>query len=405
MKKHVLILCFCIAIGILATGCGQIDQAGVALVAPALSPAPPTATPIPITPTAPPVTLPLATTIPPASSPINAGNVAQITELAALDGSIGPLTRLTFNAAGDALAASDYEGGAMVWHLRESTLQTLEYPNETTTNEDEMRASPPGRIPYGAMHFLSNGHELMVFDSESIRTWRLTDNTLVVDARLSDGGNFMPNGTVTLNTAGTMMARGGQRDEFNNYREGMTRIWDITGENRPLDLEGHSGWIEALAFNPGSTLLATVGTDHRLLLWDTEDATATLEINAITRRANDLQFSPDGTWIASGDSDGNIRIWDAGTGDLLADIHTELPIARIDFDPTGALIAGAHFDRTVHIWDATSGTLLHTLPSLPNTNNAPQSEHVPIPSVVFSPDGMLLATLDRENTVHLWGLP
>lgn len=406
MKNLILMLSLCIVMALTVAGCGQIDQAGVALAPPALSPAPPTATPVPITPTAPPVAYPLDTPILTASTAITAENIAQITELAALSGSIGPLTRLAFDPQRTRLAASDYEGGALVWNIPASTLQTMPYiSGEATPNPLGEWAGSPGRIPYGALQFLPELDELMVVGPENVRTWQLTDNTLVVDAPLSDGGNFDANGSVTLNKAGNMLARGGMKGGFNNYREGMARIWDMSEERRVLNLEGHSGWVQALAFSPDSTQLATVGTDHRLMLWNTEDATLMQDINAITRRPNDLLFSPDGSQIACGDSDGTIRLWDTETGDLMTEILTDLPIARLAFDPTGHLIAAALFNHTVHVWDAANGTLLHTLSIPPQTDTTTQSEYVPIPSVAFSPDGMLLATLDRENVVHLWGLP
>ena len=405
MKKRNRIVWVCAAITLLA-GCAQIDQAGVALIGPALSPAPPTATPRPVTPTAPPPAVALPAALPAPGEPITATNASTLADMVTLPGAIGPFTRLAFNATGTRLAATDYDGFVQLWNLEDSTVQVMaiELGEPTPDPRGEMRSSPPGRVPYGALTFTADGAQVLSVGPNFARSWTVADNSLLAASELSDGGNFEPDGSVSLsNSSGLLMARGGMKGGFNNYRAGMVRIWDLSGEAHPIDLEGHTGWVQALAFDPSGEILATTGSDHRLLLWDVQQATLLLEINSITRRPNVLRFDPTGARIACADHEGMLRLWDTHTGAPLGELDAGAPIYSAAFSPDGALLAAIREDGVIHVWEATSEALLVTLAAGEDAQT-PRAEFAPVPGLTFSPDGTLLVSLDPEGRVHLWGI-
>ncbi len=393
-------------LSLLLAACGQIDQAGVALVGPALSPAPPTATPRPVTPTAAPAAYPLPEPIPGDRAALTPENIPALGALAALPGGIGPLSRLAFDRTGERLAAADDRGAVQLWNIPASTVQLMTAATDgITPTPFSLRSSPPGRVPYGALAFSPAGDRVLVLGEDFVRSWAVADNTLLAESRLRDGASFNPNGSVALHSGedALLMARGGMKDGVNNYRVGLGRLWDLSAEGEPVDLEGHTGWVTALAFSPAGDRLATTSTDHRLLLWDLQTRTLALEIDSLTRRPNQLLFDPAGERIACADQEGVLRLWDARDGALRGEFSAGGPIYAIAFSPDGRLVAAALEDGTLQVWEAGQGALLATLTAGDDTAS-PRPEDAPAPAVAFSPDGTLLASLDRANVVHLWGV-
>jgi WD40 repeat protein len=86
---------------------------------------------------------------------------------------------------------------------------------------------------------------------------------------------------------------------------------------------------------------------------------------------NAVAFSPDGTLLATASYDGTARIWDPATGTTRATLqgHTG-PVNAVAFSPDGALLATASDDGTTRIWEVATGTSRATLIALPDEGSA-----------------------------------
>ena len=117
----------------------------------------------------------------------------------------------------------------------------------------------------------------------------------------------------------------------------------------PTRAVGHSGGINALAWQPGSTRLATASQDNTVLVWEASKNTPAAVLTGHGGPVTDIAWKPDGSVIASASDDGTIRLWDGRTfapGPIV--VQSDHTMNRVAWSDDGALAAGCH-DGIVYI--------------------------------------------------------
>lgn len=132
-----------------------------------------------------------------------------------------------------------------------------------------------------------------------------------------------------------------------------------------LHLAGHSGAVNAAAFSPDGTWLATGGQDCNILLWDlspsTNPATAAAAgpsscVNTAVlsgHRADVLQlaWTPDSALIASAAADGG-AFWDAETATRVKRLRHRLTVTSVATARSGpAMALTGSDDKTAALWE------------------------------------------------------
>ena len=125
-----------------------------------------------------------------------------------------------------------------------------------------------------------------------------------------------------------------------------------------------------------------------------------------------VAYSRDGKILASGSEDKTVKVWAVETGQNLATLqgHGE-SINSVAISPDGTKLASGSDDRTIRLWELPTGRALHTLSK--ESLNKLQTDDVFdtktkrtmtwVKSVAFSPDGLILASLDGNLGGNLGG--
>ncbi len=137
-------------------------------------------------------------------------------------------------------------------------------------------------------------------------------------------------------------------------------------------LEGHTGWVSALAFGivGGHATLASAGADGTVRVWDVATCST---INVLEDGSDGLSGLAFGNVagravIATGGD--TVRLWDVVEGSLMAVIDGDAGgVLGVAFGRVGgrdAVISAGHDDGTVRLWDAAAGSPMAVFEGTPD---------------------------------------
>ena len=132
------------------------------------------------------------------------------------------------------------------------------------------------------------------------------------------------------------------------------RVWDLaTGQARTL--EGHGGWVLAVAVTPDGRTAVSGSRDGTVRVWDLASGQArTLEGHGGWVIA--VAVTPDGRTAVSGSTDGTVRVWDLASGQArtLEGHGGAVDAVAVTADGRTA-VSGSEYGMVVQVWDLTTG--------------------------------------------------
>jgi WD40 repeat protein len=251
--------------------------------------------------------------------------------------------------------------------------------------------------------------------------------------------------SVAFNSSSSSSSSGGGHQQqllASGSSDETVRLWDTHTKECVAVFEGHTNWVNSVAFSPDNRLLASASDDRTVRLWDVMERRAASPVHVLYGHIGhvwSVSFSTDGRQLASGSFDHTVRLWsvpegvpgpvlhphavycvafspvvgsnmlasgsihgiislwDVGRSETKPQLLRELQghsdyIDSLAFSPDGSQLISGSYDKTVRLWNVTNGKLLKTLTG--------HSGHVT--SVAFHPNGKQVASCAYENTVRIW---
>jgi WD40 repeat protein len=148
-----------------------------------------------------------------------------------------------------------------------------------------------------------------------------------------------------------------------------------------------------VAVSRDGQLVASVGDDNSLRLWDATTLTELRRRSGRLGQVRSVAIAPHGNWIAAGGDDATIRIWDAHTGALRHSLtgHTDV-VRALTVSPDGSRIVSVSDDASIRIWDDRS----------PKTPELIRGHVRPVWAVAVDERGESYATGGDGATVRVW---
>lgn len=256
-------------------------------------------------------------------------------QLALLQGQVHPVRSVAVSPDGREVVSTGFNGIAFVWDVRSRTRAA------SVNGEGYPSMSDAVFAPDGSAFAVAMGvGEVWIYDRATReRVQRLPGAGLLVER-------------VAYAPSGAWLAAG-----FGFPTDALL-AWDVATGETLFTLPSNGGTVYGVDVAPdGASLALGDGSGTLMLVALDGDPPTSPEPLAIITDAHpggvlDLTYSPDGRLIASVGFDGALRLWDAATGEPVGEVMSDgaLSLYAVAFSPDGATLAGAGERGDIWLW-------------------------------------------------------
>jgi WD40 repeat protein len=137
--------------------------------------------------------------------------------------------------------------------------------------------------------------------------------------------------------------------------QGELILWDLDTQREIRRFEGHTGWVNSVAFSPDGAAILSASDDGTLRLWDVASGGLIRRFEEHTGAVKSMALSPDGQTAVSGGAGGIVIVWNVTTGDMRYQFDTLAEaVNHVALSPDGH-IAACDAGSEIILWDVTTG--------------------------------------------------
>ncbi len=292
------------------------------------------------------------------------------------------------------------------------------------------------------LEFVPDGSAIVTGDDNGVMSvWDAASGELLM--AFEEAAHTQAIRAIAVSPDGTLVATGSWDDDI--------RVWDISsmeqrsvgsGEDAEAWIQPEKGDITDLEFSPDGSALLAVGQDEFVGLFDIESRGVLSEAVGHTDGMQALAFNPDSSLLTFSDDDGDVWIWEVGSDAEITEIPHIEEIGTFSGDneigllysPDGSyIVVESSFDVTQI--DAVTGETINVLDGEPFANSlaiSPDSSLIAYAGsdglfvfsaesglivaqisthtlranhLAFNADQTLIATASDDGTVRIYGLP
>ena len=146
----------------------------------------------------------------------------------------------------------------------------------------------------------------------------------------------------------------------------MVRIWNTTTGELENELEGHTGYVESMAFSHNGRFIVSGSCDTTVRIWDTATCQTTYVLTGHEAIVMSVAISRDDKFVVSGSKDRTVRMWDAAIGELLHELKGHAhEVISVAVSPNCQRVASVSCAGELWIWTK-AGVIEHKLGCLAN---------------------------------------
>ncbi|MBX3416327.1 MAG: WD40 repeat domain-containing protein [Pirellulaceae bacterium] len=184
-------------------------------------------------------------------------------------------------------------------------------------------------------------HRPLIANTTAVGDWKSE-----VIQTVGQAPNFRPPvvADVALNPAESLLAIVGD-DHF-------ISVYDLASKTFAHTLRGHSDWVRVAKFSPDGKVLLTAGNDRKCLLWKTTEWDAPYQMPLHTAAIIDADICPQSRTIAIVGFEQSLHLYDLGNRELQHKLTCSTnDVQCVRFSHDGSRVAAAGRDGNVRVWD------------------------------------------------------